>query len=522
MRKRSGWLALLLAAGFTLLPSTSWGQVSTNGDYAPPDTVVPLPLYSSRPEKGGFYLSSAFLFFRQTNTVKHQLIAIRGFNDFDGSIQAAINSSTAGHANDPIIPGKFFGSGVPALDANQVSGPLNYQPGWAFTLGWRFGEGSFMEAVEFRMRHLVESKYTAVASLVPNTFLANTNLEDTFLFSPVFNFPNDFAGSISKIAIASAFNSASSASATAQFNSFPVLNIFGNPVPAQSAGTGNNTATNFAFFSGVVAASASGSIIVPQAPFGIWNGATTMTLSFVQRYDDYEIMGRFPIYQGETCRCYGLAGPRLVALWERFTWRTIDTNTTSPNGQTSANVTFPTVTVTGGNATNLPTVSQSGGSATTTVASLNSNGSGENGSTDPADTAIYSNVVSNRLYGPMVGIGNEWYIGHGFATSLDLRAAALIDFVKGIEKYERGDHAIAAKRARDVYTIVPELDAIFNLSWYPVEGVEFRVGYELMTYFNTAASPRPVSFNFGGLDAPLEKGVFRMFDGFHAELSFVF
>jgi len=517
MRTTSGWLALLLAAVFIMFPSTGWGQVGTNGDYSPADPVIPLPLYSSRPERGGFYAAPEFTFLRQTNTIKHQLISIRGFNDFDGSVQAAINAATG--TTTPIIPGLFFGSGAPALDANQVSGPNSYQPGYGLTLGWRFGEGSFVEAVQFRWRHLVESKYSAVASTVAPTFLANFNLEDTFLFSPVFNFPNDFAGASQKIGISSP-STTSTSSASASFSSAAALTAFGLPIfITVTAPNGASATVPFTNISAAVAASTSGAVLVPQAPYGIWNGATTMTLSFVQRYDDYELIGRIPIYQSETCRCYGLAGPRTVAMWERFTWRTIDTTVTNPlpAATATATVTQGAITANGTSVTvpqpNISINASSGGAAVS---------SSLNGSTDPADTANYSNVVSNRLYGPMVGVGSEYYIGHGFAASLDLRAGGLIDIVKGIQKYERGDRLTSHKRAQDLFTFVPELDAMFNLTWYPIEGVELQFGYDFMAFFNTVASPRPVSFDFGGLDAPFEKGVFRMLDGFQASIAFVF
>ena len=41
---------------------------------------------------------------------------------------------------------------------------------------------------------LTQAKYSAVASLVPPSLNAGANLADSFLFSPVFSFPNDFAG----------------------------------------------------------------------------------------------------------------------------------------------------------------------------------------------------------------------------------------------------------------------------------------------------------------------------------------
>src|SRR5262249_10889395 len=82
---------------------------------------------------------------------------------------------------------------------------------------------------------------------------------------------------------------------------------------------------------------------------------------------------------------------------------------------------------------------------------------------DLSTLAIYSNVVSNRLYGPTVGCGSEWYLGHGFSFSLDLRASLFMDFAKEEAKYELGDHSISAHRTRRDLLLVPGLDALFNL-----------------------------------------------------------
>src|SRR5262249_11306939 len=127
----------------------------------------------------------------------------------------------------------------------------------------------------------------------------------------------------------------------------------------------------------------------------------------------------------------------------------------------------------------------------------------------PQDTAIYTNIVSNRMYGPFIGVGNEYYLGHGFSISLDLKAAIMLDIVKERAKYERGDFATEAKRSRTEYTVVPEVQAQLNLWWYPIEGVAVRVGYNAFGFFNTIAAEKPIAFNFGGLDPPWEHRFLR-------------
>ncbi len=411
MRTRTGWLALLLTAGVALAPTVVRGQ-----EVPPPDPVFPLPLYHDRPETGGFYAAGEFVFFRMDNPLKHQVIAVRGLLDFDGSITADLNGILVEPTNGPPIivpgqpvPGNFIGSKAPALFADDAGGPLSYQPGWRLTAGWKFRDGA---AIEFSWMSLAEAKYGAVATLVPPGLQPGPQLENTFLFSPVFNFTPDFSGEAQKLAI-------------------------GNP----------------------------------NAAYGIWNAATIMSIGFTQRYDQYDLTARVPIFETDYCRCYALYGPRHVSLWERFAWRTVSEDFQGIAGQD--------------------------------------------------DVAWYNNIVSNQMYGVDVGMGTEWYVGHGFSVSLDLKAAGMVDVVHEIAKYYRADFFTGNKRAKRDYPLVPELDGLLNVWWYPIEGVQIRAGYELMAFFNTISSPEPVSFNYGGLD-PQWKSTMRWMDGFNFGIGFIF
>jgi hypothetical protein len=434
MGTRTGWLALLLTAGVLLAPTRLCAQSQQTddgsaagprllnliargqvGDEVPPgDPQVPLPLYSH--PGSGFYAGAEFEFWKQTNPLKDQVIAVRGLVDFDGSITAALNGVPFQPTNGPIvivpgqpIVGAFIGSGQPALLASDAGGPGSFEPGVRLFAGWLFQN---QVAVEFSYMTLAEAKYGAVATLVPPSLNGGPNLVNTFLFSQVYNFPPEFAGAPNKLAI-------------------------GNPFAA----------------------------------YGIWNAASVESISFVQRYDEYNLGARIPIFDTDFCRAYGLVGGRHVALWERFTWRTISENF--------------------------------------------------DGSSDATDVAIYSNVVSNEMYGVYIGSGMDWWLGHGFAVSLDGKVDILADFVHEIAKYERGDLAIASKRSRREYEFVPEFDASVNIWWYPFEGVQVRAGYNIMEFLNTISSPDPVNFNYGGLDATWIS-TSRFFEGFNFGISFIF
>jgi hypothetical protein len=464
MRTRIGWLALVLIAGMAQAPAAVWGQEAPAADPAhrfnggalhpaapgtdlerepgpqapadflsaglvpallapvdsllpprvargqevpPPDPVFPVPLYSPRPELGGFFFNMEFVYMRQTNPLKHQVIAVRGFVDTDGTINGT--------------PGAFYGSGQDALNAKQASGPGTYVPGYRFGLGYRFRNGV---TTELWYLHLFNARFQAGATLAPPPGQIDPLLANTFLFSPVFNFPTDFAG----------------------------------PLGVDVAPGG------------------------PRAAYGIWNAAEEEIIKFEQRLDRWELRFRIPIWETDYDPChnpdklglrlYGLCGFRHTWLWERFQWRVVDRDI--------------------------------------------------NGAAGPEDVATYSNVVSQPMYGGFIGWGFEKYLGHGVALTMDLTGVAYINFVREIARFERGDEAVGSKRANREYTIAPEAQAHFNLWWYPIEGVQFRVGYDVIGIFNTIASPEPVDFNFTAPAPRWEHKAVRLIDGFNVGVGFIF
>jgi hypothetical protein len=537
MRTRTGWLVCVLTAGIALAPAPGRGQ-----DVPPADhPILPLPLYHDRPEKGGFYAAGEFLYWRQTNPIKQQTIAVRGFDDVDGSLQAArnvlqpfltdpltgitltrpgINPNTGAAIQVPIpsptpVPGAFFGSGTTALDASDLAGPNSYSAGFGLTLGWRFCDGF---TLEFNWRHLQEVRYNAVASIIPRSFDFGRNSEDQFLFSPVYNFPPEFAGPVFKIQILDLRNPMGPVSGT--------LSVIPNPV---STVGGTRIITGF---QQVATASSNGGLSLPQAAYGIWNAATVMGIDFVQRTDMYDLIGRIPLYENECSRWYGLLGFRHVALWERFKWRTEAVEAQSAQNS----VTVPLLAL-----QNAGLQITTNNFIVSTVVTPPATAGGQQFQNSqvfnfgiqtpppgvPAvagadDVAIYTNIVSNRMYGPTIGCGSEWYLGWGFSCSLDLRAALHVDVVKERARYEREDRYIASKRSRTEYVFVPELDALANVCWYPFEGIEVRVGYDFMNFFNTIASPQPVDFNYGATAPAWDKGQYRFIEGFHAGIGFIF
>jgi hypothetical protein len=400
------------------------GVSGVNG-YAPPaNGNLPFPLYSTHPENGGLFLSMGFAYYHQTNPMKDQPIAVRGFMVTSPQVPDPDEDVTL----DLGVPqGTFLGDRKIVLSTNQVTGPNSWQPGFTLEAGWKFLDGS---ALTVSWMYLTHTQLRAVATIANDPFQRfGPNLENSFITAFVFNFPNEFAGPFDKIATPNPEH----------------------PVPELSP--------TFDPAGGAV--------------YGIWNGASIMTISFQQMAQQVEATYRIPFYDTECYRCSALIGPRFFWIDERFAWITTDLDF--------------------------------------------------NGNDAPNWVARYTNIVSNRMYGVHAGFTQEYYLGHGWAAQLDLQAAVFGDIVKEYAKYELGLHDMQPqnKRSRRDYTIVPEVQATPSLMWYPWEGIQFRLAYDTFAFFNTISSPRPIDFNYSSL-APNWERTFRFFEGIQANIAIVF
>ena len=70
--------------------------------------------------------------------------------------------------------------------------------------------------------------------------------------------------------------------------------------------------------------------------------------------------------------------------------------------------------------------------------------------------------------------------------------------VKERAKYERDDRFTGPenKRAIHDWTVVPEFEALLGVMWYPTDSIQLYLGYDVMLFLNTVASPRPIDFNY--------------------------
>ena len=52
--------------------------------------------------------------------------------------------------------------------------------------------------------------------------------------------------------------------------------------------------------------------------------------------------------------------------------------------------------------------------------------------------------------------------------------------------------------------------------------IQFRLSYDVMAFFNTVASPKPIDFNYGAIAPAWEEGTFRLLHGISIGMAVVF
>jgi hypothetical protein len=318
------------------------------------------------------------------------------------------------------LPGIYLGSGVPALSTDNF-GRRTFAPGLNIGVGYKLEDGPSFFA---RYMSTAGESYSNAATLVPPFFRSRVDLADTFLVAPVFNFPSNYAG------------------------------------PAQKTGLEGTTSPLTAR-------------IVPDNTFyGIWNGASAMTMTYDRHFSEGELGSRTPMFQTEYSRIYGLTGARFNWFFERFRWYT---------------------------------------------QSLDLDGNG-----GPQNSATYTNTLSQRMYGPYLGFGHDIYLGNRFALSTDMSAALLLSVVKERAKYKLDDDSIQAKRSRNSFELVPSVGGNINMLWYPLSGVQVRIGYQVNTFWNTTRMRDPVGFDYGAIDPTYTPQAFRLIHGLNFGIGVFF
>jgi len=369
------------------------------------------------PAKQGPFVYSDIAYFTQSWTLGKQLVAWRGLVDSTGVVTG--------------VPGTFIGSGVRALSTDQF-GRTEYAPGLNLGIGWKFEDGSSVTA---RIMHISGQTFGASASLASQYARSNVSLSDTFLVSGVFNFPPQFAGPDRKTAFEGTF--------------------IGRVVDPTTG-----------------AVLVPGTLVPDRAFYGLWNGASNMSIEYKRWYTEAEIGGRTPLFESNTSKVYAIGGMRYHMFMERFHWLTQNFDL--------------------------------------------------NGNTGGRFEADYDNILSQRMYGPYIGCSHDLYLKNNFSLSVDLTGGLMANFIKERAYYELGDNTVKAKRARNAIDLVPTAGGNVNLWWYPVKGIQMRVGYSANTFYNTRNIQDPIGFNYGAIDPVYGTQYFRIIHGLNVGVGVFF
>jgi hypothetical protein len=465
---------------------TARGQAPANiGFDAGLNSEPTLPIPTGHAGDSGFYAAAEYVMLTQNRTMGTQTVALRGVIDSSGLI--------SGNA------GSYVGQGLEALNTGQL-GRTTYTPGFQVELGYRFEDGTRIFA---NYLQLFDAHYSAGATLVPPGQASGPNLVNTYLVSPVFNFNPQYAGPATKLIqdlpnvgsrTVTQFVTTGATVTVSQpvvvgapplVTTTPTIGTIQVAVPGNQivvtrpTSIGNVTVVNAN--NGALLSSTPVIVNQPQGvtggnpgfnAYGIWNGASVMDIKYTQRYQQAEVGARIPVYQTDYSRVYGIAGGKFAWFFERFNWRTVSYDV--------------------------------------------------NGNARSVDQAFYTNTLSQRLYGPMVGAGHEIFLSNQFSLSCDLTGALLLGIIKERAVYELGDKSNRAKRSHNEFALVPNANANMTLWWYPVEGVQVRVGYNALTYFNTQRMEEPIGFNFGAIDPKYDTQWFRYLHGVNVGVGLFF
>jgi hypothetical protein len=128
------------------------------------------------------------------------------------------------------------------------------------------------------------------------------------------------------------------------------------------------------------------------------------------------------------------------------------------------------------------------------------------------------------MYGPMVGFGHDLMLysgmGGAFGLNFEATASALLNIVKERAKYIREDEVTEVKRSWNELNVVPNANLSINLTWQPVDGMQFRVGYNMFNYVNTYYMQTPVDFNVGALDPAYGNKLLRIVHGVNVGMAY--
>jgi hypothetical protein len=434
---------------------------SAQANFGAPTWEHPLPLMWGQRDEG-VYFAAEGLAWRVNNVLEGQVIAQRGFVDVDGSIRSVGGGQiSVFNQNNELLTTLFRNRGIP---------------------GAFYGNGD----VALTADDAGESTYRPGMRLTLGYRLRNGISFEAVYWSLATTRTTAGAGVLPPLLRGVGLSQASSFLTAPFFNFSPqwagpfrdvVSNIYLLPFP-----NGNPNATTV-----TVGPTGSGVQVViddpntlqdlallrgqPVPAWGISNGAEDMQIYLKQKFSSGELNARVPVYQGEDTRTYAKGGFRYINMWERFGLRVADQDV-------DANIA-------------------------------------------PENVFTYKTTLQNRFYGAQGGFGSEAYLFNGFAVSGEVLCGVAGQTSKATINIDRQDGFIALKRTDSKINVTPFFSGGVYLWWYPIEGIQFRAGYEYMGVVGARRATQPIDFNFSRLE-PNIKNTYLSFDGFTLGVAFIF
>ena len=458
MRSRTKWwVKWACLACLMVAPQSVLAQVFSVG---PPATETPFPLMWGERDEGFFFAMEA-VFMRMNNPLKSQVVAQRGIYDFVGDIRGYGPPRDIFEDDDPTEdpPPVFVGT----IASSSLGTPGQFVGSGAAALTTTdIGSPTFQPGTRltfgYRLRNGIAFELNYMALTA-----ARRTAQAGIIPPPGFPF---IGRDLAETFLSAPFYNYS------PFLAGPIRDVISGVDIGNPDGSGGS------------------SLFVPQAPedlrnfggyivpaYGIANGAEIFEQSFRQRFATGELNARVPLFQGEVTRTYWIGGFKYIGMQERYRLRIVD---------------FGLGDVNDGSITQSPTF-----------------------------VMVYTNKITNRFYGMTIGCGSEAYLGMGWAVSVEARVGAAAETSRVVTQVERGDGNYQLKHTSNQISAVTNFQAGGYLWWYPIEGIQLRVGYEYLGIVGARRSPNPVDFDLGRLQ-PEVKGTYFSLDGFVAGVAFIF
>jgi hypothetical protein len=467
MSRRTKWIIAAAAALLGASPASAQSAVLGTTNTSSPTWEVPIPLMWDQNKDEGFYFSAEAAIMRINNSLQNQVVAKRGFIDYDGSIKGDPNGGVINifdTANPPNYittlftdrgpAGAIYGSQAVALSTGQINNDV-FQPGSRFTIGYRLRNGI---TIEGSYMGITKSRVGATAGVTPPNHSTGQDNSDSYLYGDFYNFSTLYSGPSREI----------------------LSNVFLMTIPP---GAGNNL--------GIAPVPADlrnlGGFAV--SAYGITNGAEIFRIAETMGIHTSELNLKVPVAQFEGTRTYWTGGLRYISFTEQF--RMITQDFGFPD---SLNTSIP---FTGG------------------VIS----------SEDRPEWALqYTNKQKDIFYGLQTGVGGEAYLFNGLAFSIDGKIGIMAENSKSSTVLQRMDYptsGIGQQRTDNLFTVAGMFEGGAYLWWYAHEGITFRVGYEFLGILNARRMVDPIDYNLGQLN-PTAHNSFLSLDGFVMGFSFIF